>query len=427
VTEFLALPPADALRGRVRVPSSKSATNRALVAAALTASPVEILHPLESNDTAALARCLAAMGASIAPAAEGLLVHGPLAGDPRREIMLDAEDSGTAARFLAAAACAVPGRFVLTGSARLRERPMGELVAALRRAGAKIASRGAEGLLPLTIEGGALESGEIPVDGSRSSQFVSALLLAGLAVEGGLSVRVTGQTVSAPYVAMTLETLRELGHEAEAGETLRVRRGARPAGRYAVPGDYSSAVPLAAAVAAASGEITLSGLRVPSGDADAGAFPVLERMGLSVRAGQGGLEVAAARRAPSAVDVAATRFPDAVPALAALAALAEGRSRFRGIAHLRLKESDRIAALAILLRAAGAEALEEEDALTVVGPARADGARALPTFRDHRMAMAAAILALRLPGILIEDPGCVAKSYPDFFRDLESLRAAAGA
>lgn len=423
MTDYLALPPAAALRGRLRVPSSKSATNRALVAAALAGAPVEILGPLESGDTAALVRCLTAMGASIVPTAGGLSVRGPLAGDPAREIWLDAEDSGTAARFLAAAASAVPGRFLLTGSQRLRERPMRELVAALRRAGARISSRAAEDRLPLEIEGRALASAEIAVDASRSSQFASALLLAGLAVEGGLSVRVTGEAVSRPYVAMTLETLRDLGHDVEAGEALAVRRGARPAARYEVPGDYSSAVALLAAVAAASGEVLLWGLRVPSPDADAGALPVLERMGLSLRAGRDGLLASASRRAPASLDVVATGFPDAVPSLAALSALAAGRSRFSGIGHLRLKESDRIAALATLLRAAGAQAFEERDALTVTGPASANGLRILPTFRDHRMAMAAAILALRLPGILIEDPGCVAKSYPAFFRDLERLRS----
>jgi 3-phosphoshikimate 1-carboxyvinyltransferase len=421
VTEYLALPPAAMLRGRVRVPSSKSATNRALVAAALTSSPVEILDPLESDDTAALARCLSSMGASIAPTRTGVRVAGPLEGYSAREIVLDAADSGTAARFLAAVASVVPGRFLLTGSARLRERPMQELVDALRRAGARISSRGAEGFLPLSIEGRPFQSSEIAVDGSRSSQFVSAILLAGLAVEGGLTVRVTGTPVSAPYVAMTLETLRELGHETRSGATLSVRRGARVAARYQVPGDYSSAIPLAAAVGAASGRVTLAGLRADSGDADAAALPVLERMGVSFLAGDDGLEALAERRAPANVDVAAGRFPDAVPALAALAAFAEGASRFSGIAHLRLKESDRIAALAELLRAAGAETREEADALTVVGPARGNEARVLPTFRDHRMAMAAAILALRLPGILIEDPDCVAKSYPRFFRDLEEL------
>ncbi|HEY4231555.1 MAG TPA: 3-phosphoshikimate 1-carboxyvinyltransferase [Thermoanaerobaculia bacterium] len=432
MTDYLALPPASELRGEVRVPPSKSATNRALVAAALTGSPVLIEGPLESDDTEALRACLAAMGARIETAETGWRVSGPLRrgpGDPPREIPLDARDSGTAARFLAAAAAATPGRFLLTGSARLCERPIGELVDALRAAGTTVSYRGAEGCLPIALEnvGGAWRRPEIAVDASRSSQFLSALLLAGLAADGGLSVRASGAVASAPYVRMTIETLRALGHHVEEGETLRVRRAAADgvAERYAVPGDYSSAIPLLAAAGAtgtAGGRLSLEGLRWPSGDADAGALPVLERMGLRLATSPGSVAVSADPRSLRPVSVAATDFPDAVPALAALSALAAGESRFSGIAHLRLKESDRIAALAALLEAAGARAVAEEDALTVVGPVRTMRRFAvLPTANDHRMAMAAAILALARPGILIENPGCVSKSYPGFFRDLESV------
>lgn len=423
MTDFLAIPPARGLAGELRVPSSKSATNRVLLAAALASEPIEILRPLESDDTAALRRCLAAMGASITEVPGGLCVHGPLAGPPGRTTPLDAADSGTAARFLAAAAAAVPGRFALTGSPRLRERPIGELVDALRNAGARIAYDGREGCLPLSIEGGALASGEVAVDASRSSQFLSALLLAAVGVEGGLSVRATGDVASAPYVGMTTETLRELGHEVvEDSGAIRVRRGRRLAGRYATPGDYSSAVPFLAAVAGAGGRIRLTGLRWPSGDADARALPVLQSMDLAISASAAGLEASASGGRPKPVSVRATDFPDAVPALAAVAALGQGQSRFEGIGHLRLKESDRLAALAELLSSAGARAEVDGDTLFVAGPASApSGATRLRTRRDHRMAMAAAILSLKLPGLLVENPGCVSKSYPAFFRDLESL------
>ena len=404
------------------VPSSKSATNRALLCAALTETPVEIVHPLESEDTAALRRCLTAMGASIESTAEGFSVSGPLQGDPAREIVLDAGDSGTAARFLTAAAAAVPGRFLVTGSPRLCERPIGELVGALASAGARIDYRGQRGRLPVSVEGGALRSGAITVDASQSSQFLSAILLAGVAVEGGLSVRASGPVASAPYVRMTLETLREFGHEALEGEFVRVARGKRIRSRFQTPGDYSAAIPLLACAGAVGGDVTLTGLRWPSGDADAGALTVLESMGVRIEASASQVRAAGNRDDLRPVSVCAADFPDAVPALAALAALAPGQSRFTGIAHLRLKESDRIAALARLLSLAGATAVAEEDSLTVTGPARpGDGVLRLPTFRDHRMAMTAAILSLRLPGILIEDPGCVAKSYPRFFRDLETI------
>ena len=422
MTEFLALPPASEARGRLRAPASKSATNRVLLAAALTDSAVEIAGALDSDDTRALRRCLSAMGARIVPVEGGLSVSGPLRGDPGREIALDAGDSGTAARFMAAAAAATPGRFLLTGSPRLCERPMAELVAALVSAGARIAYRGREGCLPIAVEGGFVKSGEVTVDASRSSQYASALLLAAVAIDGGLAVRAAGPVASAPYVAMTIETLRELGHDVVEGDSVRVARGSAVARRFEVPGDYSSAIPMLAAAGAAGGRVEMTGLRWPSADADAGALPVLERMGVRIRASASSVIAEGERGALFPVDVEATHFPDAVPALAALAAIAPGRSRFRGIAHLRLKESDRLAALAALLTAFGATAAADEDSLTVTGPAHghASAARA-PTFGDHRMAMAAALAALRVPGILIENPGCVSKSYPDFFRDLESL------
>jgi 3-phosphoshikimate 1-carboxyvinyltransferase len=423
MTDFLAVPPAREMAGELRVPSSKSATNRALLAAALTAGPVTIVRPLESDDTAALRRCLAAMGATIRAEADRMIVRGPLAAAPDRVTTLDAVDSGTAARFLTAVAAAVPGRFRLTGSARLRERPVGELVDALRQAGARIAYDGPEGFLPLTIDGGTVRSGEITVDASRSSQFVSALLLAGPAIDGGLTVRPTGPVASAPYVRTTVETLRELGHEVlEENGALRVRGGARVADEYEVPGDYSSAVPLLAAVAAVGGHVRLTGLRWPSSDADAGALPVLATMGLAVAGSANQVESSASGTTIRPVHVFATDFPDAVPALAAAAAFADGTSRFERIAHLRWKESDRLAALAGLLTAAGAKAVAESDALVVDGPIRAGVRLArLATHNDHRMAMAAAILALKRPGILVENPDCVSKSYPSFFRDLERL------
>jgi 3-phosphoshikimate 1-carboxyvinyltransferase len=421
--DYLAFPPARSVGGTVRVPASKSATNRALVLSALSESEVEIVRPLVSSDTRSLAACLEAMGATIRPTPEGLSIKGPLQGSLEKEIVLDAGESGTAARFLAAVAAAVPGRFLLTGSPRLLERPIGELAAALTSAGGDISFRGAEGFLPIAIRGGTLASGLIEVDASRSSQFVSALLLAGVAVKGGLSVRPTGPIASAPYVRTTLETLAAFGHRVSPGPVLRSERGDAAVSRYAPPGDYSSGVALLAAAGAAGGTVSAVGLAWPSHDADAQALPALESLGMRVVRVKGGIAAAGAAGKLTGADVAAGEFPDAVPALAALAALAQGESRFHGIGHLRLKESDRIAALAGLLTRAGARAEAQEDALVVAGPIvpSSRGAVRLPTCNDHRIAMAAALLSLSVPGLLIENPGCVGKSYPAFFRDLDSI------
>lgn len=422
MTDYLVIPPAKEVRGVIDAPPSKSATNRAYVLAALSAEPVEILRPLESGDTVALERCLRAMGARVERLPNGLRIGGPLSGPSGREVALDAGESGTAARFLTALAAVTPGCFLVTGSARLRERPMGDLVRALQALGASIEFRGEKENLPVSIAGGKISARRVTVDASLSSQFLSALLLVGAALEGGLEVDDTGTVASAPYVAMTIEALRAFGHDAKEGPPFRVFRAARSIFRYEVSGDYSSTIALLAAAGAAGGEIEVRRLRWPAADADARALPVLERMGLKIVAKEG--SVSAAREGKlSPVTVRATDFPDAVPALAALAALAQGESRFEGIGHLRLKESDRISALESLITAAGGKARGERDALVVGGPlpAGSPGLLRLPTSNDHRIAMAAGLLSLARPGFLIENPGCVDKSYPGFFRDLESV------
>ncbi len=433
MAEYIAIPPAREVRGTVAVPPSKSATNRALVLAALSEREVEIEGPLVSEDTRALVRCLTAMGATVAASPLGLRVRGPLGTPAGFEVILDAGESGTAARFLAALAAATPGHFLLTGSERLRERPIGELVRALRSCGARIESSEEEERLPLEIVGGSLRSGRIEVDASRSSQFFSALLLVAPALPDGLEVSSTGAVASAPYVATTLECVRAFGHEVIGGAPsgasgdsrigpIRVTRGEDPAWRYKVPGDYSSALPLLACAGMVGGSATVTGLVWPSGDADAGALAVLESLGLAIEPSPEGI-TARCRGTLRPVHVVATDFPDAVPTLAALASRAAGRSLFEGIAHLRLKESDRIASIASLLTAAGADARALADGIAIEGrTALPPGpARKLPTFGDHRIAIAAALLSLALPGLLIENPACVAKSYPRFFADLETL------
>jgi 3-phosphoshikimate 1-carboxyvinyltransferase len=420
--DYLAMAPAREARGVVRAPPSKSATNRALILAALSPAPVELIRPLDSEDTRALARCLRALGADIAETPEGLRVRGPVHGSREEPVLLDAGESGTAARFLAAVAAAIPGRFLLTGAAGLRARPMRELTRALRSLGAEIVSRGDDDGLPLEIRGGTLRSGAVTVDASRSSQFVSALLLAAVAVEGGLEVHATGRVASAPYVASTLDALEAFGHAVEREPALRVQRGPSAAARYETPGDYSSALPLLAAPGILGGEVRVEGLAWPSRDADAVALRALESMGMTIARGGEGIVAGWPPGARLAgLEVAATDFPDAVPVLAALALFADGQSRIEGIAHLRWKESDRLEAVTNLLRAGGGHVEREAGALTIRPAPPKAGASRLPTAGDHRIVMAAALVALGRPGCLVEHPDHVAKSYPGFFADLESL------
>jgi 3-phosphoshikimate 1-carboxyvinyltransferase len=425
VTDYLSLPPVVSVLGTVAAPPSKSATNRALLLAALSPEPVQLVRPLESDDTRALVRCLRAMGAGIEESPSGLVVRGPLGRPSEDAVVLDAGGSGTAARFLASVAAAVAGRYLLTGSAQLVRRPIEELVAALRSAGAIVETAGREGYLPLAIRGGSLRSGDVVVDASRSGQFLSSLLLAGVAVEGGLTVRSRGTVASAPYVDTTLEALRDFGHFVVRGASgeIGVRRGAEKAFVYEVPGDWSSALPFFAAAGIAGGEVSVTGLRWPSPDADARALDVVSSTGVAVERDAGQIRARGTRGALVPASVEARDFPDAVPALAALAVFAAGESRFRGIRHLRWKESDRIAGIEALATAAGAGCVAGEDELSITGPPgrRRVAVTRFRTFDDHRLAMAAALLSLALPSCLIETPGCVAKSYPAFFRDLETI------
>lgn len=419
---FLAFPPARELRGSLRVPSSKSATNRALLLAALSETPVRIERPLESEDTRALLACLTAMGARVVRQPDALSLSGPFRGADGSLTVLDAGESGTAARFLIAVAAATPGRFRVTGSARLSERPMGELVAALRTLGAEIVEEGAAGCLPLAIRGTILDGGPVSVDASRSSQFLSALLLAGTA---GRSIEVSarGAIASMPYVAMTVESLRAFGHRVEGEGPWRVERGDRSPARYETPGDFSSAVPLLAGAGICGGEVRLTGLRWPSADADALAIPILASMGIEVSTGGDVISARADRGTLRPVSARMTGCPDAVPAVAAAAAFAPGRSRLEGVAHLRWKESDRLDALSSLLRRGGVAATADAEALTVDGGGidSCAGFGILPTAGDHRIAMAAGLLSLVRARALIENPDCVSKSYPGFFRDLDAL------
>ena len=412
-----AVPARGPFAGAVEAPPSKSHTNRALLLAALADHPVSVERPLSCGDADALAVALSAAGVGVARSGEGLVVSpGP---PPPGEATLDVHESGTACRFLAAYASATPGlRAILTGSPRLCQRPVGALVEALRELGAEIRYLGQPGFPPLSITGRELAGGKVAVDASESSQFASALLLVAPRLAGGLALTLTGPAVSRAYLETTREALASAGIAMRGeGPTFAVEAGERvKAERLSIPGDYSSGASLAAAVAAAGGRLTIGRLPWPSSQADAKAFDVLERMGVAVEREGGAITVAGRARAGVSVDAA--DFPDAVPVLSAVAAGVEGESRFGGVAHLRLKESDRIAAIEDILAAAGSGARFESGVLRVSGGRRVPRtAPFFPTRADHRIVMAAAVLSLSGGGF-VEGPRAVEKSYPSFFWDL---------
>lgn len=409
--------PRGRLEGTVRVPGSKSLTNRALLSAALAPGRSEIVAPLDSDDTRALARALARLGAKVSFGSGSWEVAGPLRAPAGEEVVLDVGPAGTPARFLLALLAALPGRFVLDGSPRMRERPMGPLADALRSRGARVEAIEREGFLPLRILGGSLAPGEVSVRADVSSQFVSALLLVSPIVPGGLTVRTEGRPVSGAYVELTRRVLDVFAPD-----------GVYRAARYVVPGDDSAACfPIAGAVAS-GGAVRLLGLDRGSPQPDAvfrrWAVEAGGRLGWEEGAEGPVLVVEGGEAGPVDADVDAA--PDAALPLAALVAFARGTSRLRGVSRLVEKESDRLSAALDLLGRAGAEcrveSVGESPVLVVDGEAGRRRRADFHAWDDHRVAMSAAVLSLTLPdGSTLDAPGVVSKSYPAFWRDWASL------
>jgi 3-phosphoshikimate 1-carboxyvinyltransferase len=412
-----------ALDARVRPPGSKSLTNRALLVAALAEGQSRLSGALASDDTRAMSRCLDALGCAVEPGPESWGVTGHAGRLRAPAEPLDTGNSGTTARFLTAAATLADGPVVIDGNARMRQRPIEELAAVLRALGAQVESLGAGGCPPLRVAGGGLAGGKAEIDARRSSQYVSAVLLAAPYARSDVELRLRdGVLVSAPYVELTLEVMRAFGAEAErsAGGDLRVRAGRRYQARdYAVEPDASAAAYPFCAAAIAGGRVRVEGIPNGSLQADLALLPILERMGCRVQRGGDFVEVRGPDAGLRGVDVDMNDLPDAVLALAVVALFAEGPTHIRNVANLRIKETDRLAALETELRKLGARAQAHPDALEIEpGPAR--GAE-IETYDDHRMAMSFALAGLRIPGVVIRDPSCVSKTWPEYFSVLEHL------
>lgn len=401
----------------VRPPGSKSITNRALLVAALAPGTSEILAPLVSEDTEAMERCLQAMGVRIG--------HGEGAVEVRstghlRGAALDVGASGTTARFITAAATLADGESIVDGTERMRQRPIGDLVDVLRRLGAEIDHVGEDDVPPLRIQGGTLRGGRTGIDVSRSSQFASAVMLAAPRAEQATILELGDVVVSRPYLQTTIEVMEAFGAHAsfEGDDTIRVEStGYRPA-RFLVEADASAAVYPWAVGALTGVPITVAGIDPSSTQADMRALDIMRAMGCHVAWDGNGITVTGPQQL-GGVDADLNDAPDSALALAVLAAFAAGPTRFRSLGTLRIKETDRLEALRTELTRLGASVSLGHDWIEITpGPTRP---ATIATYDDHRMAMSFAVAGLRQEGISIEDPGCVAKTWPEFFDMLESL------
>ncbi len=417
----------------VTVPGSKSITNRALVLAALASrsGPCTLLGALHSEDTEVMADSLTRLGFALdADWPAGRVTVGR--NDTGRVIPADAADlyvanSGTSMRFIGAMVSLGQGRYRLDGVPRMRERPIQDLLRALDQVGVEAVSDTGTGCPPVTItaRGWSGRYGRaLKIRSDVSSQFLSGLLMAAGFAEGSTLLEPDGELVSVPYVTMTTEMMRSWGCDVfthqppRYGFDIREKRLAPPPATYAVEPDASAASYFWAAAAVAGGRVTVAGLTRKSLQGDVRFVDVLAEMGCRVEECDSGITVHGGRL--RGVDVDMNDISDTVMTLGAVALFADGPTTVRNVAHIRHKETDRIAALATELRKFGAAVEERDDGLTITpGPLR--GA-AVDTYNDHRMAMSLALVGLKVPGVVIRNPGCVAKTYPGFWGDLEKLR-----
>ncbi|PPE69410.1 bifunctional 3-phosphoshikimate 1-carboxyvinyltransferase/cytidylate kinase [Caldimonas thermodepolymerans] len=437
-TEFLDLPPLRAAAGTVRLPGSKSISNRVLLLAALSDGATLIHDLLDSDDTRVMITALKQLGCAVEPQGEALRVTGLGGRLAVREAQLFLGNAGTAMRPLAASLALLAGlhggRFELGGVPRMHERPIGDLVDALRQIGCQIDYLGNEGYPPLRLAGGQPRVGApIRVRGDVSSQFLTALLLALplLSHQGELVIEVEGELISKPYVEITLNLLRRFGVEVARDGwsrfTIPAHSRYRSPGDIHVEGDASSAsyfIALGALAADAAAPLRIEGVGADSIQGDIRFVEAAEAMGAQVRQGPNWLEVWRGAWPLKALDLDCNHIPDAAMTLAVMALYASGPTRLRNIASWRVKETDRITAMATELRKLGAGVSEGPDFIEVTPPAAWQPA-AIRTYDDHRIAMCFSLAAFNgLAGarppvpVRILDPKCVAKTFPDYFETL---------
>ncbi len=394
---------------RVELPGSKSLTNRALVLAALAEGPSRVGRALRSRDTELMAGALTGLGSRVdTTGTDWTVTPGPLHGSE-----VDCGLAGTVMRFVPPVAALADGDVVFDGDPQARTRPMSAVLDALRSLGVEVEDEG-RGTLPFTVRGtGSVRGGEVVIDASASSQFVSALLLAAPRFEKGVSVRHEGPPVpSLPHIAMTVASLREHGVEvAEGDDSWTVAPGPVRAVDVEIEPDLSNAAPFLMLALTSGGSVTVPGWPASTTQAGDALRDILAAMGAEVRLDDDGLTVTGTGTIEG-VDLDLRDAGELAPAVAALCALAKSPSRLRGIAHIRGHETDRLTALATELRGLGANVSEHKDGLTIA-PAPLHGGE-FKTYEDHRMAQAAVIVGSAVEGVLVENVGTTAKTFPGF-------------
>ena len=407
----------------VNVPGSKSYTNRALVTAALADGKSTITNALFSDDTNYMATSLNALGISIKEdrSTNRFIIQGKGGIIPAKQANLFIGNAGTAMRFLTAMLTLGNGVYEIDGIERMRQRPLQDLLDGLKQLGADVVSKFNNGCPPVLIRGIGLQGGSAVVKGDLSSQYFSALLMTAPYAKNDVSIEVKGKLVSKRYVDMTIMLMRQFGVDVKNKdyETFFVKSGQRyNALRYEVEGDASAASYFFAAAAITGGKVRVMGIGRNSLQGDIHFVDVLKSMGCRVNASANWIEVQG--DSLHGVDVDMGDMPDVALTLASVAVFARGKTRVRNVKNMRIKETDRIAAVVNELRRMGISAVEYEDGFEIE-PSIPKPAE-IETYDDHRMAMSFALIGLRANGITIKHPECVSKTFPDYFQRLEALR-----
>jgi 3-phosphoshikimate 1-carboxyvinyltransferase len=410
----------------IEVPGSKSLTQRALIAAALAAGESRLRGPLASEDTQYTSRALREMGIIVREDGDDWLVQGRggCIEVPAGDIYLG--NNGTATRFLTSVAALGHGRFRISGDRRMEERPIQPLMQALQGWGVEIASLKGTGCPPLEIRASGLQGGKTLLPEGKSSQYLSSLLLVAPYARQQAQLAVAGEVLSKPYVAMTMAVMASFGISAEANADytwFTIPQGVYQARDYRIEGDASSASYFWAAAAVTGGRVTVANVPEPSLQGDAVFARLLGRMGCRVESTAAGITVAGTEELRG-IEVDMGDCPDVVPTLAVVASQARGRTMISNIAHLRIKECDRLHVMATELAKLGVQVEEGSDYLAVTGCGRRHPAlhgAVIDTYNDHRIAMSFAVAGLVVPGIRIQGEECVAKSFPDFWERFKLL------
>ncbi|HEX7002854.1 MAG TPA: 3-phosphoshikimate 1-carboxyvinyltransferase [Trueperaceae bacterium] len=422
-SDRLEVPPATKPSLDIAVPGSKSLTNRAMVVAALARGSSRLRGALVAEDTAVMKKGLRELGFEIADQGETVVIAGQGGGIPSSGVELDLRLSGTSIRFLTALTALGSGRYRLDGNARMRERPIGDLTEALNALGAKATTASENLCPPVIVEASGLTGGRVTVSGERSSQFLSALLMVAPYAREEVTIEVAGELQSKPFIDLTVGLMADFGIEIERSGYRRftVPRGVYEARDYRIEGDATAAGYFWAAAAVTGGRVRVTNIGSNARQGDKRLAAILERMGCRVSVDEEWTEVegpAGGRLAGGVFDL--NDIPDQAQTLAVVSLFAASPVEITNVWNLRIKETDRLAALASELRKFGARVEEGEDRITVDPPERPEAAT-VETYGDHRMAMAFAVAGLRVPGTVIIDPGCVAKTYPGFFDDFLTL------